>query len=97
MTLAERFDLWAQQYEQKGIEKGIEQGIQQGVVQGLEKGLQQGILKGEALALQRFLAKRFGPVPADTLQIISSATLTQLETWLDRVVDAPSLDDVFRS
>ena len=81
MTLAERFDLWAQQHEQKGIEKGI----------------QKGVLQGEALALQRFLAKRFGPVPADTLQLISSANLTQLETWLDRVVDAPSLDDVFRS
>ena len=26
MTLAERFDLWAMQYEQKGIEKGIEKG-----------------------------------------------------------------------
>ena len=80
MTLAERFDLWAQQHEQKGIEKGI----------------QKGVLQGEALALQRFLAKRFGPVPADTLQLISSANLTQLETWLDRVVDAPSLADVFK-
>ncbi|WP_201211333.1 DUF4351 domain-containing protein [Rhodocyclus purpureus] len=75
MTLAERFDLWALQYEQRGIEKGIE--------------------KGEALLLQRLLARRFGQLPPDLIQRISQATAAEIELWGDRVLDAGSLDEVF--
>ncbi len=32
---------------------------------GIEKGLQPGIHQGEARALQKLLAKRFGPLPTD--------------------------------
>ena len=76
MTLADRFDLWAQEYEKKGIEKGIE--------------------KGEALLLQRLLARRFGPLPSDLVATISTASASQIETWGDRVLDATSLEAVFR-
>ncbi|MDN5844627.1 MAG: Rpn family recombination-promoting nuclease/putative transposase, partial [Alcaligenaceae bacterium] len=68
MTLAERFDAWAQQYEEKGMEKGLEQGLETGIAQG------------EALVLQRLLAKRFGPLPSDAVQMISSASPQQVET-----------------
>ncbi len=77
MTLADRFDLWAQEYEKKGIEKGIE--------------------KGEALLLQRLLARRFGPLPSDLVAMISTASANQIETWGDRVLDATSLEAVFRA
>src|SRR5690606_6540769 len=40
MTLAERFDLWARQHEDRGLRKGM------------KKGLEKGIAKGEALVLQ---------------------------------------------
>ncbi|MBC7215888.1 MAG: DUF4351 domain-containing protein [Burkholderiaceae bacterium] len=76
MTLAERFDQWARNYEQKGIEKGIE--------------------KGEALLLQRQLTRRFGTLPSDVVGQIAGATAAQLEQWGDRVLDAPSLEEVFR-
>jgi len=72
MTLTDRFDAWAREYEQKGIEKG------------------------EALLLQRLLVRRFGPLPSDVVAQLGSATTTQLERWGDRVLDAASLDDVFR-
>ena len=75
MTLAERFDLWALQHEQRGVEKGIE--------------------KGEALLLQRLLARRFGQLPPDLIQRISQATAAEIELWGDRVLDAGSLDEVF--
>lgn len=68
MTLAERFDLWAQQYEQRG----------------------------EALVLQKLLTKRFGTLPAEVLGKISSASAEQIDTWVDRVLDAASLEEVFR-
>ncbi|MDN5843097.1 MAG: DUF4351 domain-containing protein [Alcaligenaceae bacterium] len=74
MTLPNRFDAWAQQYEEKGLEKGI--------------------AKGEALVLQRLLAKRFGPLSSDAVQMISSASAEQVDAWLDRLLDAHSLDDV---
>lgn len=86
MTLAaDRFETWALQHEQRGIEKGI------------EKDIEKGIEKGEALLLQRLLVRRFGPMPNDRVTQISSATKEQIEHWFDRAVDAKSLDDVFRS
>lgn len=77
MTLADRFDQWAQQYEQKGMQAGIE--------------------KGEALVLQKLLTKRFGPLPADRSAQIGAASAAQIDVWVDRVLDAQSLDEVFRA
>ena len=79
MTLAEKFEQWANEHEQKGIEKGIEKGVS----------------KGEALLLQRQLVRRFGPLPAHFIARISEAGTTDLETWGDRVLDAPTLEAVF--
>ena len=84
MSLAERFDEWAKEYEQKGIEKGI------------EKGIAKGIAKGEALLLQRQLVRRFGALPNEVVNQIATATTRQLENWGDRVLDAATLDDVFQ-
>lgn len=75
MTLADRFDQWATQYEQKGIEKGV--------------------AKGESLVLQRQLVRRFGALPSDVVSRIATATPAELELWLDRVLDAATLDEVF--
>ena len=88
MTLAKSFDAWAQQHEQKGLEQGIEKGI--------EKGIERGIAQGEAMLLQRQLARRFGPLPAEVTAQIAGASARELELWGDRVLDASSLDDVFR-
>jgi hypothetical protein len=77
MSLTDRFETWAKQYEQRGLAKGIE--------------------KGEALLLQRLLVRRFGVLPATILKQIAHATTDQLELWGDRVLDAQSLDEVFRS
>ena len=84
MTLAERFDQWAKKYEQIGIERGI------------EKGIEQGIEKGEALVLQRLLTKRFGTLPSELVATICAASAAQIDVWVDRVLDAGSLDQVFR-
>ncbi len=92
MTLADRFDQWAQQYEQKGMQAGMQAGLQA----GMQKGIEQGIEKGEALVLQKQLTKRFGPLPADRSAQIGAASAAQIDVWVDRVLDAQSLDEVFR-
>ncbi len=91
MKLAERFDTWALQYEQRGFEKGFEKGF----AEGLEKIMKEGIEKGKARALQKFLTKRFGTLPAEAVGQISAASPQEIDTWLDRLLDAESLDAVF--
>ncbi|MFT0849963.1 DUF4351 domain-containing protein [Achromobacter sp. F4_2707] len=96
MTLAERFDAWALQHEERGMRKGIEQGIKRGIEKGIQKGLKTGIIQGEALVLQRLLAKRFGPLSPEAIQTIATANSEQIDTWLDRLFDANCVEDVLR-
>ncbi len=51
--------------------------------------------KGEAIALQRLLARRFGALSPDLASRIAAVSREEIETWLDRVLDARSLEDVF--
>ena len=68
MTLAEKFDQWAEDYKREG----------------------------ETLVLQRLLARRFGPLPTEVIARISGASVEEVDIWVDRVLDARSLDEVFR-
>ena len=45
--------------------------------------------------LERLLSKRFGPLSDDTRQRLTQATSDQLETWAERLLDAPTLSAVF--
>lgn len=45
--------------------------------------------------LQRLLTLRFGALSDDTLAILDRAQPEELERWVDRVITAQSLDDVF--
>lgn len=69
MTLAEKFDQWAEDYKREG----------------------------ETLVLQRQLTRRFGPLPTEVIAGISGATVEEIDLWADRVLDARTLDEVFRS
>lgn len=57
----------------------------------------EGMQQGEALALQRLLSKRFGVIPSDVLAKIAGAAPEQIDAWLDQVLDAKSLGDMFGS
>jgi hypothetical protein len=57
---------------------------------------QKGIEKGEALLLQRLLVRRFGALSNEVVNQIATAASGQIETWGDRVLDAATLDEVFR-
>ena len=77
--LAENIKSWFEEYEDKSR------------VQGRKEGREE----GQALALQRLLSKRFGAISTELVDRIASASVTQIETWLDRVIDARELTDVF--
>ena len=83
--LAERVIEWTHEWKQQGLE------------QGLEQGRQEGRQEGEGAVLKRMLARRFGPLPVDTLSRIERASTDQLEQWSDNIFDAKTLDEVFAS
>ncbi|MEI8303237.1 MAG: Rpn family recombination-promoting nuclease/putative transposase [Burkholderiales bacterium] len=74
---------------------GLRETLRQWEREFLAQGRQEGRQEGEALLLQRQLARRFGPLPPAVVERIASATPAQLEQWGDRVLDAASLEAVF--
>jgi hypothetical protein len=69
---------------------------QQWLQEGRREGRQEGILKGESALLIRLLERRFGALPGWARDRIASANIADLEEWSLRVLDAASLDEVFR-
>ena len=59
------------------------------------EGMQKGVQQGEALALQKLITRRFGTIAPDVLIKITAASKEQLDAWLDQVLDADSLNDLF--
>jgi hypothetical protein len=74
---------------------GIEKGRQEGRLEGRLEGRQEGRLEGEAAVLKRLLIRRFGPLPEWVEPRLTQAGQADLERWADRVLDAPTLTDVF--
>ena len=59
------------------------------------EGEARGEARGESLALQKLLTKRFGVIPSGVMGMIAAASKEQLDTWLDQILDADSLNDLF--
>ena len=79
----------------EGEARGFEKGEARGLAKGEARGLAKGRAEGEAKSLIRLLERRFGPLPAAVRSRIDGADLTQLDAWIDRVLDAKSLDAMF--
>ncbi|MBT9100123.1 DUF4351 domain-containing protein [Methylovulum psychrotolerans] len=62
-----------------------------------QQGLEQGFQQGEASALKHLLLRRFKAIPPETLTRIGQATPGQLEQWLENILDAATLEDVFKA
>ena len=54
------------------------------------------LLEGESAVLQRQLARRFGPLSSETHARLTHASLAKLEQWADNILDAKTLEDVFK-
>jgi predicted transposase YdaD len=77
------------------LEERMEQWSQKLRQEGKIEGRIEGKIEGEAAVLERLLFKRFGPLTKATEQKLKTATLTQLEIWTDRILDATRIEDVF--
>jgi predicted transposase YdaD len=67
-----------------------------GLKQGLIEGKLEGKLEGEVTVLCRLMTRRFGPISEATQARLDNATLEQLEQWTDNILEAATLDDVFK-
>ena len=56
---------------------------------------QQGRAEGERAVLERLLRLRFGLLPPDITEKLRQASVSDLETWAESVLDAETLEDVF--
>ncbi|MGN7613822.1 DUF4351 domain-containing protein [Magnetococcales bacterium HHB-1] len=65
-------------------------------VSGEQKGRVEGKVEGKTELLQRLLHKKFGNVPAWADEKLKTADAKNLEVWGDRILDASSIDDVFK-
>jgi hypothetical protein len=59
-----------------------------------DEGRAEGLLKAKTDDLMRLLTRRFGPLPGWAGARIAAADLPQLDTWIDGLLDAPSLTDL---
>ena len=73
----------------------LEEAENRGRAEGRVEGRAQGINQGVRRALRHLLEKRFGIVPARVHDRLEDASLSQLEQWTERVLEARSLEEVF--
>jgi flagellar biosynthesis/type III secretory pathway protein FliH len=85
----------AEQLIQQGLQRGLEQGREEGLEKGLEQGQQQGRAAALRHTLERLLQLRFGPLDDDSRARVASAPVDELERFIERVISAGQLDEVF--
>ncbi len=86
--LDDNSDSWLHQWEAQGIQKGL--------AQGLSKGLKKG-LRNQKNMLIRQLRHKFGSLPATCKQKVNQAAPRQLSVWSLQLLDARTLDEVFKA
>jgi flagellar biosynthesis/type III secretory pathway protein FliH len=72
-------------------------GAEQLIEMGKKEGMQQGELNGERMVLRRQLLKRFGSIPSNYIEKLDNASQEILLEWIDNVIEAKTLDDVFET
>jgi predicted transposase YdaD len=83
----------APQKEQQMI-SAAEHYLQQGRVEGREEGREEGRVVALRGAVTSVLRKRFGALAPEVEAVLAAAGAQTLEQWLDRAIDAPTLDAV---
>ena len=71
--------------------------IAQAEARGRQEGHREGRQEGLADAVLRLLTRKFAEVSEDARSRVLSADVEQLSLWIDRVLTADSVEDVFES
>jgi Putative transposase, YhgA-like/Domain of unknown function (DUF4351) len=99
--LSEQLDSWERDVASKalllGEQRGMLLGEQRGKLEGKLEGLLAGKFEAQSYTLRRLLSRRFGVLSPGVSAQIAAADISQIETWLDRVLDASSVADVLRN
>jgi predicted transposase/invertase (TIGR01784 family) len=74
----------------------LEQLEARGEARGLAKGKAEGLAKGKAEIVLKLLTLRFGVLPEAVERRVHGATLEELDTFAERVLNTTALDDVIR-
>src|SRR5262249_10090082 len=64
--------------------------------QGRAEGEAKGRIEGEARVLTKLLTLKFGALDSGVAERLRSASTTELERWVENILAASTLDDVFR-
>jgi len=88
-------DLKQARFYQDVFAEGQAEGQQQGQQQGRQEGQQQGRQAEAVRLLQRQLTRRFGALPAWAEARLRQADTETLESWAERLLEAPRVEDVF--
>jgi hypothetical protein len=77
------------------IQKGLVKGRQEGLMAGRQEGRQEGEHAALAAVALRLTRLRFGDVPPETEARISAASNAELERWIEGILTAERLADLF--
>ncbi|MCK9507692.1 MAG: Rpn family recombination-promoting nuclease/putative transposase [Pigmentiphaga sp.] len=66
-------------------------------MEGLAEGRKEGRVEGQVELLHKQLARKFSPLPPNVEQRLHAATSETLEAWSLNLLDATTLDEVFRT
>lgn len=80
-------ETWKREWKAEARNEGLQEGRRQGRRDGRREGLAQTLL--------RQLERRFGSLSNDVRTRVQESDSESLERWLDRVIDAPTMDTLF--
>jgi predicted transposase YdaD len=83
------------QAKPEGEESMLSLAAREWIAEGEAKGIAKGMAEGKAEMLLRQLRRRFGATAPDVEARVHDADGARLDDWMDRLMDADNLDDVF--
>ena len=94
-VLSTQGQVWRDQWKAEGKAEGRAEGRAEGEAKGRAEGKAEGRQEGQARALLRQLDRRFGPLSDAIRDRVGNADLDTIDLWLDRVLDAHTIDAIF--
>ncbi len=92
-TLRNLKPILEQEEQRMSIELSIENNLF--MQRAFQKGTQKGLQQGEVKLLQKMLEKRFGALPLEIKETLAKATVQQIETWSERLLEVSTLTEIF--